>query len=258
MVFNLSRSEFLDRGPAIVEATNPKDLSVKNPDDYIARLDEILSPTERLKLLFVSTVNITKEPTYEALWIRKFFFCGLAGGFFAGAIFNSQDAHADYIRKHNASVFNNKHVGNRHFWDTLIYRCAGKGFRYGSRACVLTTTVAAIGVASITYRNKLYLPDWLLGYTAVGALSRLWLGPRAMAAGAAIFLGCGMFGFAMIRGTEMATGISVSEMEYMSHKNFIARRQDLLNRNHLARDKHIAEMAQEAMKSGDDTINFPL
>lgn len=214
-------------------------------------LNEISSPSQRLKELFYSTINISTEPTYQAWWIRKFIIGGAAVGFITGGIIYSQDIQADYIRQHNHAVFEGKYKGNRHFWDTLATRCAGRGMKYGFRSAALLTAAATIGISTITYRSKLYLPDWIIGYTALGAISRLWVGPRKMVAGSVICLGIGMFAFGFLRLMEVSTGISISEMEYLSHAQWKLVRSDELNRRHMIQERSMTDYIQEAFKGGD-------
>lgn len=246
MVGTLSSNWLFDNADKYVKPPDIKDLRVKNPDDYIQRLDEITAPKERLKKLFISTIDPTNEPTYEAFWIRRFAMVGFAGGFFAGFFFNTADIHQDYVRKHNSSVFDSKYVGNRHFWDTLVYRGSGRGFRYGIRSALVATAAATIGTCSVVYRDKLHYPDWLIGYPLLGALSRLWLGPRAMAAGAGIWLVLGSFSYGMFRLLEKATGISVSELEYHSHVDHLNKLQYKLNRNHVVREDLLMQQVKSS------------
>lgn len=224
---------------------------LETPEERIRRLDTMQSPSDRLKELFINTLNPrAQDLLHEALWIRSMAFNGFMCGLFYGGILTSQGAHADYQRQHNADVFEGRYRGNRHFWDTLITRCAGKGLKYGFRTSLLTGLTGFISLGSITYRNKLYLPDWILGFTTVGCLSRLWLGSKAVAVGGLCGFAAGLIGYGVAASFELAAGRDVTYFRATHHAEWLQKRDATLRRNQLAHQ-------EEHMKYIDEIIRGP-
>lgn len=194
-------------------------------EHFYHKLEDISTPSQRLAYLFYSFIDIRAIPTQEAQTIRHLSYLGAGAGLIWGGIFMSPGAHQEYIRKHNASVFQGNFRANRHFWDTLVVNVVRRGFKWAVRASALTTSAGFIAFGSIAYRDRLYMPDWLLGFAFLGALSRTWLGPKAMAAGACLGLAGGSAAFALVRLSELATGLSVTEQRRMRQDDWFRSRQ---------------------------------
>lgn len=204
-------------------------------EELISRLDRLQSPKERLKQLFLTTIDLSAhDVTHESQWIRQTTFCGFGVGMLFGGILNSQDYHDDYIRKHNADVFEGKYRGNRHFWDSLFYRVIGRGSKMGLKAGLLCGTATFIALGSINYRNRLYYPDWLVGFTALGGLSRLWLGARAVAVGGLCGFVASLIGYGLGRCSELFTGQKVTYFRTLSHTAWLEQREATLRRKQIA------------------------
>lgn len=216
----------LEKAAEVIIVPRVEDLDpYATPEDLVNRLNQLEQPWDRVKTLLKNYIDIRSEATHEAKWLREVTITTLLAGGFLGALANSRGVHEDYIRKHNAAVFNNQYVGNRHFYDTLLSGLFPKVVRYGVRSCALVTSVSLLSVSSLTYRGKLYAPDWIVGYTAIGALSRLWLGPRAMAVGGLIGSFASLFSIGVVKCLELGTGFSLSRMRLLNHYSWVEARE---------------------------------
>lgn len=245
-------NRMFEYAPSIIGTPSYEEaLDLETPEERIRRLDTIQTPMERLKELFVNTMNPrAHDLMHEALWIRAMALNGFVGGLFYGGILTSKGAHADYQRQHNAEVFEGRYRGNRHFWDTLITRCFSRGLKYGVRTCLLTSATGFICLGSIAYRNKLYLPDWIIGFTTIGGLSRLWLGSRAVAFGGLLGAAAGLVGYGLAYSFECASGRDVTYFRSIHHSEWLQRREATLRRYQLAHQ-------EEHMKYIDEIIRGP-
>lgn len=198
----------------------------KDPIEYINRLDEIESPNHRLITLAKSVFNYREEPTHEASMIRYMFISGAAGGMFYGAFMARHDVTSTFIRNYNASVFEGKYRAKRMYYDRLINGLYSHGLNYGFKTSLLAGSASIISFGSITYRNKLYFPDWLVGFTTLGGLTRLWLGSRAVAVGGLLGAIVGTVGFGVAKGLEYFSSYSVAQMRYLDHHEWSTRRQN--------------------------------
>lgn len=235
--------------PSILNVPKYEDvLDLETPEERISRLANMQSPSERLKDLFINTINFrAHDVSHEARWIRIMAANGALFGMLYGGVLNSQGAHADYQRKHNADVFEGKFRANRHFWDTLILRCASKGLKFGFRTGILMGLTGFISFGSITYRDKLYFPDWIVSFTTLGGLSRLWLGSRAVAVGGLGGFVGGLLGYGVARSIELFSGHQVTYFRRLYHTEWLESRQATLRRN-------LITSSEEHMKYIDQVI----
>lgn len=236
----------VDRADEVITAPKPEDArDYQSPEVYMNRLSSLEEPKDRLKALFTSLVDFQNEPTHEAEMIRHMSIVGtMVGGFFGGLL-NSQGAHDRYRRLHNASVFDNQYRGNRHFWDTLLVGVVSKGLKHGVQCFLLTTSVGLIGFGSIAYRNKLYLPDYLVGFGTLGAITRLWLGSRAMLAGAGFGFAIGIFAYGFGKGFELLTGESIAQIRLRNHSQWLVAREARLRRLQTLREEFNNEFRRD-------------
>lgn len=222
---NESSNQLLECPDIAIQTPDPSTVYRGDKADYIVRMNNIASPNERLLTLVKSIFNPSGEPTHEAFFIRKVTFTGVVVGFIHGGLMKSQHIHADYIRKHNASVFSNKVLAERHFWDNLVWRIATQGTPYALKSGLLCAAASFTALGSIVYRNDLYLPDWLIGFTTLGSISRCWLGMRGVVGGGMFGVAAGLIGFGLARGFELVTKQSVSQMRYVEHTLWLARQE---------------------------------
>lgn len=216
----------------------------KDPIEYINRLDKIESPNQRLITLTKSIFNFKEESTHEAYLIRYMFLSGALGGMLFGAFMSKNDVTSSFIRSYNASVFEGKYRAKRMYYDRLISGLFSHGLNHCFKTSLLTGSAGIISFGSITYRNKLYFPDWLIGFTTLGGLSRLWLGSRAVAVGGLLGAIVGTFGFGIAKGLEAFSGYSVSQMRYLEHHEW-------LTKNHIKHMKYLALQEKELKQFND-------
>lgn len=226
MVFPVS-NKIIDEGPSVVSvpylgaADRPTSV-----DDQFVKLEAISTPSDRLICLFKSYISLHELPTQEAQAIRSMTLIGAGAGLLWGGLVMSPDLHHEYLRKHNASVFDGQYRGNRHFWDTLLLNIGRRGFKWAVRVSAATTLAGFIGFGSIAYRDRLYLPDWLVSFGALGALSRLWLGSKAILAGTVFGMTAGALGYSYARLTEISTNMTVAEQRSYRHEESSEKRQE--------------------------------
>lgn len=243
----LGSNLFIDDVEAYTTTPNPEDVGqLRDPQDYMIKLNEIASPTDRLIMLAKSVITPWTQPTHEAYHIRTSGGLGLMVGTLFGGFLNNKHNHEDYVRRHNASVFEGQFRGNRHFWDFFISSVMAKGLKTGFRTACLTTSASVIAFSSIVYRNELYQPDWLIGFAGLGGLSRLWIGTRGVAAGALLGLCAGFAGYGLARSIETMSGSNVSELGYRHHVEWVSRREQERRFNQIKHYDMQEKMIREA------------
>lgn len=204
----------------------------KSPEENVSRLNEITSPRERLIAFLIGTFNIYEvDPPHESRWTRQMMANGMVAGLMYGAFVKSKDAHIDYRRKYNADIFEGKYRAERHFWDTLLTRLISKGMKYALRFSLLMGAAGFISFGSITYRNKLYYPDWAIAFTTFGGLTRLWLGPKAFAMGGLFGLVAGTIGYGTARSIELCSGKDVTYYRTLYHLEYLEKREAQVRKN---------------------------
>lgn len=222
-------NELIDRADEVVSVPDPKDVRIRDPEVYLKRLSDLQTPHQRLAHFLKSVVLFDPDPTHESVWVKKMFIAGAAFGWLFGGLANSSHYHQDYIRRHNAAVFEGRYRAARHLNDSYIYNFITKGTKYGVRTSLLAASVGIISLGSINCRNQLFLPDWIIGFGALGAISRSWLGMRAMAVGGLLGASAGLFGFGLAKSFEMLSGVSVAQMRYLHHTDYMRKREARLD-----------------------------
>lgn len=221
---NTDSNELLDCPEIVIQLPDPDTVYRGDKADILQRLNNLESPSERLLTLAKSVFIPYEDPTHEAYLIRTITLAGASIGFIHGGILNSQHIHEDYIRKHNATIFENKAVADRHFWDNLFWRIGSQGLPNAIKAGLLCGAASTTALGSIVYRNELYLPDWLVGFSAIGSLSRCWLGMRGVVGGGMFGVAAGLIGYGLAKCYELVIGKSVSHMRYIEHSLWLERR----------------------------------
>lgn len=235
--FNQS-NEVLDRPEIIIQVPDISTVRWADKLEFLKRLDEISSPSERLLTLLKSVFHPYEEATYEAKMIRLSTFGGAVIGFVHGAL-SSRDLHAKYIREHNAAVFEHKVLAHRHHFDHLVKNLAIRGWPYAFKSGLLCAAASTVAFGTIVYRNDIYFPDWLVGFTALGAISRSWLGLRGMIGGGMFGVAASVIGFGCAKGYELFVGQSIPQMRYTEHNLWLERR---------------AALRERAIKAGQDAF----
>jgi hypothetical protein len=237
-----NRNEFFDTADDVIIVPNIEDIRIKDPEVYMRRLETIQSPRERLLEFLKSQFDLSYEPTHEAVYIRIMGLTGLMFGWLLGGMARTRHTFEDLRRQHNASVFDGHHRAKRYIMDNYVYTSIRKGARVGLGSCLLCSSAGLIGFGTIIYRDRLYLPDWLVGFGTLGAVSRCWLGTRGVVFGAGMGVLAGAFGYGYARFMEISTGKSIAEMRYMTHVEYARKRQIQLDRYHKARQETDLEM----------------
>lgn len=196
-------------------------------ESYIARIRDIERPATRFKIFLKSIVDLSEPPTHEALEVRQWYFLGFITGGVLGGILKNQNAHQEYVRRHNADIFEGKYRANRAYWDTLLQSIFRRGFRYGLVTSTLVGTSSLICYGSIVYRGRIHMPDWILGFGTMGALSRLWIGPRGMVAGGVISSFIGLLSSGIFSSLESASGTSMQQRIYEHHFEWLKQKESL-------------------------------
>lgn len=246
MASNFPRSnKDLDNAAEIILVPKKEDVQYhQDPEEFILRLDKIESPSQRLFTMVKSCFYIKDEPTHEAIMIRRMFLAGAFGGMFFGALLSSGQVTSSYIRKYNAAVFDGQYRARRMYYDNLITGLVTRGLGYTFKTSLLVGGAGLVSYGSITCRNKLYFPDWLLGFATLGGLTRLWLGPRAVVVGGLLGSFTGIFGFGLAKGIEAFSGYSVSQLKYLEHTEWLKSRHNRRMRLLAASEKNIKEFQE--------------
>jgi hypothetical protein len=228
---------FFDLADEVVTVPKAEDIRVIDPEVYLKRLSDIDTPNERLIEFIKSQFYPPAQATHEVTYIRMMGFAGLAFGWLFGGISRSKRMFEQFQQQHNASVFDNKHRANRLYVDNYFYTTIRRGAKYGIGAGLFCSTAGMIGFGSITYRNQLYLPDWLIGFGTFGAVTRCWLGLRGVVFGAGIGLIGGTLGYGCAKFLELTSGKSVTQLRYLNHVDYLQKRQAELDRIHRFREE---------------------
>lgn len=222
-------NQFFDLADQVIILPDVEDVRITDPEVYLQRLADIQAPRERLIEFFKSQFDFSVEATHEAVYIRTMALSGLAFGWLFGGLNRSRHYFESFQRQYNAAVFENNHRAKRLYVDNYVYNILRRGAKYGLGSCLLCTTAGLIGFGSISYRNKLYLPDWLIGFGALGGLSRSFLGVRGLVFGTGMGILGGAFAFGFARMVEVTSGNSVTQLRYLNHMNYLKRRDAYLN-----------------------------
>lgn len=218
--------------------TLPVDLS---DEECFNTLNKISSPTERLVLLAKSVVGINQAPTYEGDQIRSAMMIAFGAGMITAGFLSSSDYHKEYQRKYNAAVFEGKHISQRRYFDTLFLNVVSRGFSTAIRASLLTGSALFIGHGSATVRGYVSASDYLIGGSVLGALSRTWLGPNKMLAGAFFGLLGGTICWGVIKGATTLSDISIPQIAYESHMEHVHKHREEHRRRAIAAEEKYAD-----------------
>lgn len=240
-------NDFFDLADEVIQYHSREDVTIKDPEFYMKRLSEIQSPRERLTVFFKSQLNFNDDPTHEAVFVRSMGISGLAFGWLFGGISKTRNLTEDYQRRYNAAVFDGHHRMKRQYVDTYVYTTIRRGAKYGVGSFLLCTSAGIIGLGSITYRNQLYMPDWLVGFAALGAASRSWLGLRGIVAGAGLGVMGGLIGYGVARASELFTGRTMSQLRYLNHMEYLKKREATYERIQRHRKRTDQEMLDKIM-----------
>lgn len=224
MPYDRAASIYYDVGEKYVKAPSGRDLRIPTTDpvDYATKLNEIDSRNERLLIFLNSVFNPTcLNTTLEASFVRTFIFAGVFAGATYGGIAHTQLVRERYIRKHNAAAFESQHLAQRKYYDYVVSRVASRAGTYALKGGLLTGGAGIITCGSIVYRDKIYPPDWYVGFATMGALSRFSLGPKAWLFGAGMGLVVATLGLASAYGIEWLTGMNTTQMRYINHKAWL-------------------------------------
>lgn len=199
--------------------------SCRDPLDFKIKLDQIDTPEQRLLILIKSIFHpYDINPTHEATAVRDLALVGAMAGFFYGSFINASKVRDQFIRQHNASIFHGDYKGSRMYYDTMIVKVSTRGFKYGFRTSLLMGCAGLIGYGSIVYRDRIFWPDWIVGFSTLGALSRLWIGPRGVVFGAIGGSIVGLIGLGVAHLTEIGSNMSMTQMRYLNHNQWLEKR----------------------------------
>lgn len=239
----VSNSLILESSDQYIQVPEAHEVRIQDPEEFMGRLQEISSPYSRMKHFLLSSFNIWyDDPTYEGRIVQRMTIAGLSFGCLLGSMIKGRDLNDEYTRQHNASVFDNQHRARRHRIDTFVYNYARRGLSSGFKAALLCGSVGVISFGSITIRNKLYYPDWAVGFISLGALSRCWLGLRGIIGGGGLGLIGGTIGFGLACLCEQASGMSVAQFRYLEEIEFLRKHQAKLNQLQRSREHWVDEM----------------
>lgn len=221
-LINTKDNTALDIAEQVIRVPDPKDVNIKDPEELMRRIDDITSPSGRIKELFLSLIDpFDYNSTHEADVIKFYAITGILGGLVYGGLIRETDLTASYTRRFNAATFDGKHHMRRHLTDTYFLDFFGRGTRWAIYGGLLTGSAATVSMSSIVYRNDLYYPDWAVGYSLLGAASRFWsLGVRGAIGGASFGLAAGTLLYLVSRANLALRGQSVAETKYLHYKEF--------------------------------------
>lgn len=218
----LDRNYRLEEGPYFIQASLEEGKDDLDDERSLSRMEELQSPAQRVAVIFTSMLNPMEKATHESQWIGKMVLTSFFGGMLYGGIFKAIDIRDKFLRVHNTHVYDNKYLAERAYKDGFVYGTIAKGMKYAVGASLFAGCSGFLIFGSMAYRNRLYLPDWLAGFTVIGAASRFMLGPRGMAVGGLFGLPVGLLCYGLARGVEIATGVTVPQRRLMNHKQYLA------------------------------------
>lgn len=225
-----NKNIFIDIADEVIQVPRRDEVQLKDPEILMKRLQDLQSPSERLRHFFWSMVNFKDQQTHESYYIACMTVTGTTAGWLFGGLAGSKHIHAEYARRHNASVFDGKYRAERHHFDNFVYRIFRRGMKYGVGTGLLCASSGILTFGSINYRNQLYYPDWAIGFATLGAITRCWLGLRGVTAGGVLGLAIGTFGYGLARGFEKLSGQSVTQLRYLNHVEYLRKREAKLER----------------------------
>lgn len=230
-----NKNEFFEIADEVIAIPAKDDVQLRDPEVYKKRLADIHSPRERLIEFAKSHFDITSNTTHEVFYTRAMGLSGLMFGWLFGGLSKSRHIFEDFQRKHNAEVFDTEYRLRRLRFDNYVYTTIKRGTKFGVGSCLLCYSAGLIGFGSISYRNELYMPDWLIGFGALGGVSRCWLGLRGVVFGTGMGLLGGSLAFGYAKLTEVMGGMSVAQLRYLNHLEYVNKREARLNRAYRAR-----------------------
>lgn len=247
-----SGSIYLDDAERFLRVPKGEDVTYdRDPLDFVIKLNEIEQPIQRLYQFLYSYFNIDDGSlNLESQFVRTMTLAGFLGGASYGALVNTEMIRSRFIRKHNASVFENKYDAQRKYKDYLITRIGSRALKAGIKCGLVVTSAGFISFGSIAYRGELYAPDWLIGFTTLGIASRFSLGPRAWLVGGGAGLTIGALSFGCAKFTEFLTGYTSSQLAYLNYTNWLEGRKRKYEKIRTRQKLHIAEKYQD-MEEGE-------
>lgn len=246
-LFDKSANELYERGPEVIATVEQQDaVPGWNPGNERIRLEEITTPKERIIILLKSYFDIRQhDSTDQANLAREATLGAFVLGMGYGAFIKSNDVREQFIRTHNASIFNHKYTANFKYIDTMILNITSRSFKYGFRAGASVGLLTLLYEGSIAIRSELYAPDWILGTAIFGGLTRLWLGPRAVAFGSLMGSAVGSLFFGLNWLAYRMNPLSVSEINNLRYQEWVKKRDAKLIRKQLHSEKMILERYKE-------------
>ncbi|XP_064551060.1 RPII140-upstream gene protein [Drosophila montana] len=171
---------------------------------------------ERLKQML--TVDEFGSISSELNSIYQVGFLGFLVGAIYGGVTQSRVSYINFMENNQATAFKSHFDAKKKLQDQFTVNFAKGGFKWGWRVALFSTSYFGIITCISVYRGKSSIYEYLAAGSLTGALYKVNLGLRGMAAGGIIggFMG-GVAGVASLL-LMKASGTSMEEVRYWQYK----------------------------------------
>uniref|UniRef100_A0A0K8TKI9 Complex I assembly factor TIMMDC1, mitochondrial n=1 Tax=Tabanus bromius TaxID=304241 RepID=A0A0K8TKI9_TABBR len=170
---------------------------------------------DRLKRMFQSddlgTVSSELNSIYQAGYLGAFI-----GGLYGG-ILNSRIAYLNFMENNQATAFKSHLDAKRKLQDSVTMSFAKGAFKWGWRIGLFTTCYAGITTCVSVYRGKSSIYEYLAAGSVTGALYKVNMGLKGMAAGGIVGLALGGVAGTLSLLLLKATGTTMEEVRYWQY-----------------------------------------
>ncbi|EDW14963.1 RPII140-upstream gene protein [Drosophila mojavensis] len=228
MSFLRKGGRFLIAGilPGIDRSANDVvDKESKTYKSFLAHRRDDETGMERLKQMF--TVDEFGSISSELNSIYQVGFFGFLVGAIYGGVTQSRVSYMNFMENNQATAFKSHFDAKKKLQDQFTVNFAKGGFKWGWRVGLFTTSYFGIITGISVYRGKSSIYEYLAAGSITGALYKLNLGLRGMAAGGIIggFMG-GVAGVASLL-LMKASGTTMEEVRYWQYKWRVQRDDDI-------------------------------
>lgn len=182
---------------------------------------------DRLKQMF--EIDEFGNMSSELNSVYQASFCGFFAGFVFGGISYSREAYLNFMENNEATAFQSHLDAKRKLQNDFMVSFARGGIKWGWRIGLFTTSYYGIITAISVYREQSSIYEYLAAGFTTGAVYRMHMGLRGMAAGGVI--GGVLAGIA--GGVTLlilhASGITMKDLRYWQYKWHLNRNAEIHN-----------------------------
>ncbi|XP_073820215.1 RPII140-upstream gene protein [Musca autumnalis] len=251
-LLNRNRRKFLLLGllPLHSDPDDKVSKETKTYKSFVQRPPTNETGWERVKEVFQVDEFGSISPELNSIYQAGFL--GFLVGAIYGGIIQSRTAYIDFMENNQATAFQSHLDAKRKLQDKFTMSFAKGGLKWGWRVALFTTSYYGMVTLVSVYREKSSIYEYLAAGSISGAMYKLNMGLRGMAAGGIIggFLG-GVAGGASLLIMSLS-GTTMQEVRYWQYKWRTDRDQAIAETYKLAAEED--EPTPELMKAHDAKV----